>query len=70
MYSPPATTAIAGSVDRVFDALLTRLGCTGGRDANLISHWQDGIGYRIQVTRKSDGASLTKLVDLQGAVRP
>jgi hypothetical protein len=60
------------STDRVFDSLLARLGCKDGRDANLISHWQDGInpGYRIQVVRKRDGTSLTKFVDRHGIVSP
>ena len=45
-----------------------REGCTDGMDAHRISHCQDGVGYRLQVTRKTDGASLTKSVDLNGAI--
>lgn len=58
-------------VDKVFDDLLSRLGCQEGPDVALISHWQDGTfpGYRIQVTRRADGASLTKFVCLDGTIR-
>jgi hypothetical protein len=56
-------------VDRTFDDLLGKLGCEDGRDANLISHWQDGAkpGFRIQVSRKSDGKMLTRFVDAEAA---
>ena len=54
------------AVDEVFDRLCERLNVTDGRDANLISHWQ-GDGFRVQVTRKADGKSLTKFVRADGA---
>lgn len=57
-------------VDEVFDDLLGNLGCVDGTDALLIAHWQDEPrSFRIQVTRKSDGSSLTKLVTADGAIR-
>lgn len=57
--------------DRTFDAMLASLDCSQDRnDAKLIAHWQDGVGYRLQVTRKADGAALSKLIDLDGNIRP
>lgn len=58
------------SVDRVFDALLGCLGCEDSRDAILMSHWQEGAnpGFRIQVTRRSDGKTLIKFVGQSGNV--
>jgi hypothetical protein len=58
------------AVDRVFDDLLRRLDCEDGRTANLICHWQDGSnpGYRIQVSRKEDGKTLTKFVSQTGVI--
>ena len=57
-------------VDQVFDELLGQLGCEDGRDADLISHWQDGAnpGFRIQVTRHTDKRMLTRFVDQLGKV--
>lgn len=50
-------------VDATFDEFLTTLGCKDGRNAELISHWQDDpAGFRIQVTRLSDGKALTRFV--------
>ena len=59
--------AMNTAVDRVFDALLTKLGCSNGSDASLISHWQ-GNGFRVQVARKSDGCTLTRFVSQSGTV--
>lgn len=55
------------AVDTVFDALCKRLGVADGTDAYLVSHWQ-GDGFRVQVTRKTDGAVLTKFVCADGRV--
>ncbi len=64
------TKTMLQTVDHVFNDLLRRLGCEDGRTANLISHWQDGSnpGFRIQVTRKKDGKTLTKFVSQTGAI--
>lgn len=56
------------AVDEAFDAMLAKLGCNDGTDADLISHWQDGLGYRLQVTRKSDGKTLLRSVTLDGTI--
>ena len=50
--------------DEAYDAMLFSLNCHDGGDAYLISHWQEAEpqGYRIQVTRKSDGRSQTRFV--------
>ena len=54
-------------VDAAFDEFLTKLGCKDGRDAALISHWQDDpAGFRVQVTRLSDAKVLTRFVAVQG----
>jgi hypothetical protein len=54
-------------VDATFDEFLTKLGCRDGRDAAIISHWQDDpAGFRIQVTRLSDGKALTRFVAVEG----
>ncbi len=64
-------TAMLRTVDRVFDEMLMRLGCHDSNDAALISHWQtDPSGFRVQVTRKSDGKILTKFVNTEGETRP
>lgn len=65
--APKAVHQMMDAVDDVFDDLLERLGCHDGTDANLISHWQ-GDGFRIQVTRNSDGKSLTKFAAIGGKV--
>jgi len=54
-------------VDLAFDQMLKKLGCVDGNDSIIISHWQDDIlGYRLQVTRKTDGRSLTRGVRPDG----
>jgi hypothetical protein len=59
------------SVEKSFDTMLKRLGCTDGTDAHIISHWQsEPAGFRLQVTRKLDGEALTKFVDGHGNIRP
>lgn len=59
-------------VDQVFDALLAKVGCTDGTDANMIAHWQDDRrpGFRIQVSSKATGQTVTKFVGRDGAVCP
>lgn len=63
-------TKMLSQVDAVFDRLLASLGCVDGTDALLISHWQDGTnpGFRIQVSRKLDGKSLTRFVSKDGSI--
>lgn len=56
------------SIDKVFDMLLRKLGCEDTTDAILMNHWQEGIGARIQVTRRADGRSLTRGVRLDGTI--
>lgn len=56
---------INAEVDCAFDAMLATLGCSqDNNDAVLISHWQDGLGYRLQVSRKADQKTLTRLIAL------
>ncbi len=60
-----SVNAMLKSMDRVFDDLLQKLGCSDGTDAILISHWQPKEqGFRIQVTRKIDQRSLSRFVDV------
>ena len=58
---------------KTFDDMLAKLNCadeaTFSGKAWKISHWQD-TGYRLQVTRRSDGASLTCLIDYSGVRHP
>lgn len=66
--APKAFRVMMDAVDDVYDALLAKLGCTDGTDADLISHWQEN-GFRIQVSRKADGRALTRFVSLSGEIR-
>ena len=58
------------TVDRVFNELLAQLGCNDGTDANMISHWQEGDrpGFRVQVTSKLTGKTLTRFAGANGII--
>ncbi len=60
------------TLDRVADELTQKLGCADAKtfaETYVISHWQ-GNGFRLQITRQSDGKSLTRFVREDGAVLP
>ena len=58
------------NVERGFDRMLSRLSCHDGNDARMVSHWQEEPrGFRLQVTRKGDGASLTRFIGTDGSDR-
>lgn len=57
------------AVDAAFDSMLAALSCDpDANEARLISHWQDDAprGYRLLVTRKSDGVSATRFIPWTG----
>ncbi len=60
------------TLERVADELTEKLGCADAATFNVtcvISHWQ-GNGFRLQITRRSDGKSLTRFIREDGAVLP
>ncbi len=60
------------TLDRVAAELKAKLGCADAKtfaETCVISHWQ-GDGFRLQITRLSDGKSLTRFVREDGAVLP
>ncbi len=60
------------TLDRLVDELIEKLECADAKtfdETIVISHWQ-GNGFRLQITRRSDGKSLTRFVREDGTVLP